>query len=79
MNSVQKIKSFRGRQLMKQEDVAKNLGISRQIYNSYENDLFHCDLDTIMKILRCLNVNENEIKEFFNALEQDYMSYYEKN
>ena len=77
MNTNKVIKSIRGQRLLKQDDMANKLGISRQAYNNYENDLIHCNLDLIMKILNALNANESEINVFLNALKQDYMSYYE--
>lgn len=75
MNANNILKGFRGKRLLTQENVAKSLGISRQVYNGYENDLSHCELDQIMKILSCLNVSDKEINEFLNALKQDYLSY----
>lgn len=75
MNSSDILKGFRGKRLLTQDSMAKRLGISRQIYNFYENDLTHCELDLIMKILSNLDINENELAEFLNAVKQDYMSY----
>ncbi len=75
MKSIKIIKSFRGKQLLTQDDVANKLGMSRQMYNLCENDLLHCQLELILKILNVLKVNEEEAYEFFNALKQDYLSY----
>ena len=75
MHSSNILKGFRGKRLLTQDNIAKKLGISRQIYNVYENDLTHCELDMIMKILSNLEINEIELMEFLNALKQDYMSY----
>jgi len=75
MHSSNILKGFRGKRLLTQDNIAKKLGISRQIYNVYENDLTHCELDLIMKILSNLEINEIELMEFLNALKQDYMSY----
>lgn len=75
MNSSNVLKGFRGKRLLTQDDVAKKLGVSRQVYNNYENDLVHCELDLVMKILYCLVVSEDEIMEFLSALKQDIMSY----
>ena len=75
MNANNVLKSFRGKRLLTQDDVAKSLNVSRQVYNGYENDLAHCELDQIMKILFCLDASDQEINEFLDALKQDYMSY----
>lgn len=75
MNANNILKSFRGKRLLTQDNIASSLGISRQAYNGYENDLAHCELNLIMKILSCLDVNDQEINDFLNALKQDYMSY----
>ena len=75
MNTTKIIKSIRGQRLLTQDNIAEKLGISRQAYNIYENDLLHCDLDIVMKILNVLKASEKEIDEFLNALKQDYMSY----
>lgn len=75
MNSTNVIKGFRGKKLLSQENVAELLGITRQTYNSLENDLLHNDFTLIFKLLEVLNVSEQEVNEFFNALKQDYVSY----
>lgn len=75
MNSTNVIKGFRGKKLLSQENVAELLGITRQTYNSLENDLLHNDFTLIFKLLEVLNVSEQEVNEFFNALKQDYESY----
>ncbi len=74
MNTNKIIKSIRGQRLLTQDNIAEKLGISRQAYNTYENDLLHCDLDLVMKILNVLNASEIEIDKFLNALKQDYLS-----
>lgn len=75
MNASMAIKSYRGKALLTQDAIAEKLGVSRQMYNSYENDLLHCQLDVILKILAVLKVDDSQIEEFLNALKQDYMSY----
>lgn len=75
MNSSEMLKGFRGKRLLTQDRVAELLGVSRQMYNSYENDIAHCELDLVMKILSVLDINELELKEFLNAFEQDFLSY----
>lgn len=75
MNSTNVIKGFRGKKLLSQEKVAETMGITRQTYNVLENDLLHNDFTLVFKLLKILNVNEQDIDEFFNALKQDYLSY----
>lgn len=75
MHSSNILKGFRGKRLLTQDNMAERLKISRQMYNIYENDLTHCELDLIMKILSSLKISDSELVEFLNALKQDYMSY----
>ena len=75
MNSSNVLKGFRGKRLLTQDAIAEKLKVSRQMYNIYENDLIHCELDLIMKIFYNLNVTDSELVEFLNALKQDYLSY----
>ena len=58
-----------------QEELANLIGVSRQIYNSYENDPSKCELDLIFKILNSLEVTDQEFDDFLNGLKQDYLSY----
>lgn len=78
MYSSNILKGFRGKRLLTQDNMAEKLKISRQMYNVYENDLMHCELDLIMKILSNLDIDTNELSEFLNALKQDYLSYDKK-
>lgn len=75
MNTSTVIKSYRGKLLLTQDAIADKIGVSRQMYNNYENDLLHCQLDVVLKILAALNVDNVQIGEFLNALKQDYLSY----
>lgn len=75
MNSSNAIKSYRGKLLLTQDEIADKMGVSRQMYNGYENDPLHTSLENILKLLSCLNVTEEQIEEFLIALKQDYMSY----
>ncbi len=75
MNSTNVIKGFRGKRLLSQEKVAELLGITRQTYNTLENDLLHNDFTLVFKLLKILEVSERDIDEFLNALKQDYLSY----
>ena len=79
MNSTKALKSLRGKKMKTQQEVADKLGISRQIYNSYENDTSKCELDLIFKILNSLDATDQEFDEFLNGLKQDYLSYNERN
>ncbi len=75
MNSTNVVKGFRGKKLLSQEKVAEAMGISRQTYNTLENDLLHNDFTLVFKLLKVLNASEQDIDEFLNALKQDYLSY----
>lgn len=75
MNATNILKGFRGKKRLSQENLAELLGISRQSYNSLENDLLNTDFNLVFKTLSILKLTENEIDEFFNALKQDYKSY----
>lgn len=75
MNSTKALKSLRGKKMKTQQEVADLLGVSRQVYNSYENDTTKCELDLISKILNVLDANDLEIDDFLNGLKQDFMSY----
>jgi len=75
MNSTNVIKGLRGKKRISQENVADLMKMSRQSYNSLENDLLHNDFEIVFKLLEVLNATSQESDEFFNALKQDYMSY----
>ncbi len=75
MHSSNVLKGFRGKRLLTQENFATQLGMSRQNYNICENDILHCELDLIMKILSNLKISETELSEFLNAFKRDYLSY----
>ncbi len=78
MNSTNALKSLRGKKLKTQQEIADRLGVSRQIYNSYENDTLKCELNLIIKILNVLEATDQEIDEFLNGLKQDFLSYENK-
>ena len=75
MKSTNVIKSFRAKRNISQEQVAKLLGITRQTYNSFENNLLKYDCIILFKLLDILELNDMETNEFFDVLKQDYMSY----
>ena len=75
MKSTSIIKGLRAKNNLSQEQLAQKLEMSRQNYNLLENNLISTELDIVFKILKELNVNDVELAEFFNALQQDYMSY----
>ena len=75
METTKILKGFRAKRLLSQDDLAEKLGITRQTYNSMENDPLRYDLNTIIKLLNVLELKDSEIEEFFIALKQDYMSY----
>lgn len=69
------IKSFRAKRELRQEDVANMLEISRQTYNSLENDLLNNDCLFLFRLLDILKLSDNESDEFFDVLKQDFKSY----
>lgn len=75
MHSTSIIKGIRGKKSLSQENVANMMGLSRQTYNSLENDLLNNDFNLMFKLLKILELSESETDEFFNALKQDYESY----
>lgn len=75
MKTTNVIKGFRAKKKLSQENVAELLGITRQTYNSLENDLLNNDFTLVFKLLKVLNISEQEVNEFFSTLKQDYMSY----
>ena len=74
MNSSNALKSFRGKRLKTQDDMATDINVSRQVYCTYENNPLNCELATLFKILNTMNITEQEQNEFFYALQQDYLS-----
>lgn len=75
MKSTNVIKSFRTKRNINQEQVAKLLGITRQTYNSFENNILKYDCMLLFDLLNILELNDMETNEFFDVLKQDYMSY----
>lgn len=75
MNSTKALKSLRGKKMKTQQEIADKIGISRQMYNAYENDTTKCELDLIFKILDSLDATDIEVEEFLFGLKQDYLSY----
>lgn len=75
MNTSNVIKGFRGKKLLTQDKVAEMMGVTRQTYNSLENDILNNDFTLVFKLLQILELTENDIEEFFDALRQDYKSY----
>lgn len=74
MNSTKALKSLRGKKLKTQQEIADKIGVSRQVYNYYENETTKCELNVIFKILHCLEATDSEFDEFFNGLKQDFLS-----
>ena len=69
------LKSLRGKKLKTQDSVANIIGVSRQMYCGYENNVMQCSLDLIYKILNALEATEEEVNSFFDAITQDNLSY----
>ena len=49
MKSTQILKSVRGKSLKTQNDLAKDLKVSRQVYCGYENNPLQCPVDILLK------------------------------
>lgn len=79
METTKVLKGFRAKRLLSQDMIADKLDITRQTYNYIENEPLRYDLQTVIKVLEVLDLNQMEIEEFFNALKQDYLSCKEKN
>lgn len=75
MKSTNVIKSFRIKRNINQEQAAKLLGITRQTYNSLENNILKYDCMLLFKLFDIFELNDMETNEFFDVLKQDYMSY----
>ncbi len=55
------IKQLRKAEGLRQEDMAKTLGVSRQTIIAIENDKYNPTLELAMKIARLLQLNVEEI------------------
>ena len=55
------IKQLRKSEGLRQEDMAKTLGVSRQTIIAIENDKYNPTLELAMKIARLLQLNVEEI------------------
>ena len=72
---MEALKRLRGKKLKTQQDIAEKINVSRQTYNTYENNLSVLSLDQIQEILIALEANDEEIKEFFYEIQQDILSH----
>lgn len=79
MNPSELLKSYRGRRLKNQEDIAKILNVTRQTYTNWENNPISVETNILYDILVAIEVDEDEAHSFFIALEQDYLSYKSEN
>lgn len=79
MSPSELLKSYRGRRLKSQEEIAKILNITRQTYTTWENNPISVETNILFNILMAIDADESEVHDFFIALEQDYMSYRETN
>lgn len=68
------LKMLRSKYLKSQEEIAEAIGVTRQTYNSYENNVRNCEVEKIITILNAIGVNEVDTSEFFNAFKQDILS-----
>lgn len=71
MKSSEILKSYRGKALLTQDDLASMLKVSRSTYSNWENNPLQCPINIIFNVLNELNV---DIDDFLNALKQDYKS-----
>ena len=58
MESTKVLKGFRGKRGLSQEQVANMLGITRQTYNSIENDILHSNYLMSFELLEFLELND---------------------
>jgi putative transcriptional regulator len=56
-----RIKELRKNRGLRQEDVADQLGVTRQTINAIENDKYNPTLELAMKLAKFLNTNVNDI------------------
>lgn len=75
MNPSELLKSYRGRRLKSQEEIAKLLNVTRQTYTTWENNPISVETNILFNILMAIGTDESETHDFFIALEQDYLSY----
>lgn len=55
------LKNYRKQHNMTQQDLADKLYISRQTISAYETEIRHCDLDTLVRLSRILEVTLDEL------------------
>lgn len=60
------IKCLRKQQGLRQEDVAKKLGVTRQTINAIENDKYNPTLELAVKLARLFNTPVEEIFQLDN-------------
>ena len=58
MEALMKIRKSRG---LSQQDVADYLGISRQAYCNYENDIREASYETLLQLSEYLNITVDEL------------------
>lgn len=61
-----KIKELRKQAGLRQEDMAKELGVTRQTINAIENDKYNPTLELAMKLAKLLKTPVEEIFELDN-------------
>lgn len=71
---MEALKRLRGKKLKTQQEIAQLLKVTRQTYNTYENNLSVLSLEQIQDILVALEATDKEIKEFFCEIQQDILS-----
>ena len=71
---MEALKRLRGKKLKTQQEIAQLLKVTRQTYNTYENNLSVLSLEQIQDILVALEATDKEVKEFFCEIQQDILS-----
>lgn len=61
-----RIRELRKAMGLRQEDIANELGVTRQTINAIENDKYNPTLELAMKLARLLNVSVENIFELPN-------------
>ena len=59
------LKSKRVLKGMYQHEVAKELGVSHKTYNFKENGKVEVNVEEILKVIQCLDLNFDEVNDIF--------------
>ena len=70
MSPRELLKSYRGKRLKSQEDVAKVLNVTRQTYTVWENNPLEVETNLLFDILKAIDVDE-EIRKFLKPMTRE--------